>query len=131
MEPTTTPNTGVPLAEAANVQPVIREHIVSTPGTCGGKPRIASSRIQVKHLAIVHERQGMSPEEIISEFPHLTLADVYAALAYYHDHREATNAEIAADRAWYEEQRAKQSPKLQETLKARKAHASDDPLPPG
>jgi uncharacterized protein DUF433 len=51
----------------------------------------------------MHERQGMSPEEIVSEFLHLTLADVYAALAYYHDHREAINAEIAADRAWYEE----------------------------
>jgi uncharacterized protein (DUF433 family) len=131
MEPTTTPNTNAPLAEATDIQPVIREHIVSTPGTCGGKPRIAGSRIQVKHLAIMHERQGMSPEEIVSEFPHLTLADVYAAMAYYHDHREAINAEIAADRAWYEEQRVKQPSKLQEILKARKAHASDDPLPPG
>ena len=97
--------------------PVIREHIVSTPDTCGGKPRIAGSRIQVKHLAIMHERQGMSPEEIVSEFPHLTLADVYAALAYYHDHRESINAEIAADRAWYEEQKARQPSRLKEMLK--------------
>lgn len=131
MEPTTAPNTNAPLAEVPDIQPVIREHIVCTPGTCGGKPRIAGSRIQVKHLAIMHQRQCMSPEEIVSEFPHLTLADVYAALAYYHDHREAINAEIAADRAWYEEQRAKQPSKLQEILKARKAHASDNPLPPG
>lgn len=88
--------------------PTDRVRIVSTPGTCGGKPRIAGSRIQVKHLAIMHERQGMSPEDIVSEFPHLTLVDVYAALAYYHDHREAMNAEIAADGAWYEEQKATQ-----------------------
>jgi hypothetical protein len=54
-----------------------------------------------------------------------------AALAYYRDHPEAINAEIAADRAWYEEQRAKQSSKLQDAIKARKAHASDDLLPPG
>ncbi len=111
--------------------PVIREYIVSTPDTCGGKPRIAGSRIQVKHVAIMHERQGMSPAEIVSEFPHLTLAGIYAALAYYHDHREEINAEIAADRTWYEEQREKQSSRLKEVLKARIANAKDDPLPPG
>jgi uncharacterized protein (DUF433 family) len=128
MEPTT--QAANPPEETGTV-PVIREHIVSTPDTCGGKPRVAGSRIQVKHLAIMHERQGMSPEEIVSEFPHLTLADIYAALAYYHDHREAINAEIAADRAWYDEQKAKQPSRLQETLKARKANAPDDPLSPG
>ena len=111
--------------------PVIREHIVSTPDTCGGKPRIAGSRIQVKHVAIMHERQRMSPEEIVSEFPHLTLAAIYAALAYYHDHREEMNAEIAADRAWYEEQTRQQPSQLKEALKARMANAQDDTLPPG
>ena len=131
MDPIATPNETTPLTAGMATQAVIREHIVSTPDTCGGKPRIAGSRIQVKHLAIMHERQGMSPEEIVSEFPHLTLADVYAALAYYHDHREAMNAEIAADRAWYEEQKAKQPSRLQERLKARKSDAPDDTLPPG
>jgi uncharacterized protein (DUF433 family) len=128
MERTTEPAN--PSAESGAVS-VIREHIVSTPDTCGGKPRIAGSRIQVKHLAIMHQRQGMSPEEIIAEFPHLTLADIYAALAYYHDHREAMNAEIAADRAWYEEQKAAQTSRLQEKLKASKPDAPDDPVPPG
>jgi uncharacterized protein (DUF433 family) len=111
--------------------PLERVHIVSTPDTCGGKPRVAGSRIQVKHLVIMHERQGMSPEDIVAEFPHLTLADVYAALAYYHDHREAINAEIAADRAWYEEQRANNPSPLQERLQTRKSDAPHDPLPPG
>src|ERR1035437_3393135 len=87
--------------------PVIREHIVSTPGTCGGKPRIAGSRIRVKDVVIWHDLQGMSPVEIASKWPQLTLASIYAALAYYHDHREAINAEIEADQAWYEEQKAK------------------------
>lgn len=123
--PTPAPSSG------ATAAPPERVHIVSTPDTCGGKPRIAGSRIQVKHLAVMHERQGMSPEDIVSEFPHLTLADVYAALAYYHDHREAINAEIAADRTWYEEQRAKQPSRLQERLKTGKSDAPDDPLPPG
>jgi uncharacterized protein (DUF433 family) len=132
MESTTPAEAPSSLSEATPaVSPPERVHIVSTPDTCGGKPRIAGSRIQVKHLAVMHERQGMSPQDIVSEFPHLTLADVHAALAYYHDHREAMNAEIAADRAWYEEQRDKQPSRLQERLKSRKADAQDDTLPPG
>ncbi len=111
--------------------PVIREHIVSTPGTCGGKPRIAGSRIQVKHVVVMHERQAMTPQQIVSEYPHLTLAGVYAALAYYHDHREEVNADIRAEREWYEEMRAKHPSRLHEKLKARKADAPDDTLPPG
>jgi uncharacterized protein (DUF433 family) len=92
----------------------VREPIVSTPNTCGGKPRVAGTRIQVKHLAIMHERQGMSPEEILGELPHLTLADIHAALAYYCEHREAIDAAIAADRVWYEEQKAKNPSRLRE-----------------
>ena len=116
-------------SEESIILPVIREHIVATPDTCGGKPRIAGSRIQVKHIAIMHERERKSPDEIVSEFPHLTLAGVYAALAYYHDHREDFNAEIAADRAWYEEQREKQPSRLRDLLKVRMANAQDDSIP--
>lgn len=110
--------------------PVIREHIVSTPDTCGGKPRIAGSRIRVKDVVVWHERQGITPAEIVSKWPHLTLASIHAALAYYHDHREEINAELAADEAWYEEQKAKHPSLLQEKLKARMADAPDDPLSP-
>jgi Protein of unknown function (DUF433) len=73
----------------------------------------------------------MTPEAIVSEHPHLTLADIYAALTYYHDHREAINAEIVADREWYEEQREKQPSRLKDALKARNAHGTDDTRPPG
>ncbi len=111
------------------VHPVIREYIVATPDTCGGKPRIAGSRIRVKDIVIWHVRQGMTPAEIVSKWPHLTLAAVYAALAYYHDHREELNAEIVADQAWYEEQKAKSPSLVQEKLKRLKAtDAADDPL---
>jgi uncharacterized protein (DUF433 family) len=86
---------------------VIREHIVSTPDTCGGKPRIAGTRIQVKDVALKHERMGMTPPQIVADYPHLTLADIQAALAYYHDHRDQIDAEIESDRRWYEEMRSK------------------------
>jgi len=70
----------------------------------------------------------MSPEEIVSEYPHLTLAGIYAALAYYHDHREDINADIRAERDWYEEMKSKYPSRLQEKLKARTADAPNDTL---
>src|SRR5881628_3127381 len=76
--------------------------IVSTPGTLGGKPRIAGRRISVQDIAIWHERMGMSPDEIATDYD-LTLAEVYAALAYYHDHREEIEARIREGRAVVEE----------------------------
>jgi uncharacterized protein (DUF433 family) len=43
-------------------------------------------------------RLGFSPEELLERFPHLTLAQVYDALAYYYDNREEVEADIAANR---------------------------------
>ncbi len=128
MEPTTSQNQDFPAT--VGMSTVIREHIVSTPDTCGGKPRIAGSRIQVKHVVVMYERQGMTPEQIVSEYPHLTLAGIDAAIAYYHDHREEVNADIQAEQEWYEEMKAKHPSRLQDKLKAGKANAADDTLSP-
>src|SRR3954453_19474499 len=68
-------------------------HVVRSPGTCGGAPRIDGTRIRVSQIVLMTE-QGMSADEIVSDFPHLTLAQVYAALSYYHDHRTAIDQEI-------------------------------------
>jgi uncharacterized protein (DUF433 family) len=81
--------------------------IVSTPGICGGRPRIDGHRITVEDVAIWHERMGMSPDEIVSEYPTITLSDVHAALAYYFDHREEIDARMTEDRAFAEALRAR------------------------
>jgi uncharacterized protein (DUF433 family) len=73
--------------------------IVRTPGTCGGRPRIAGTRITVQNIAIDFNA-GMTPQQMIDERPHLTLAKIYAALTYYYANQEAMDAEIAA---YYEE----------------------------
>jgi uncharacterized protein (DUF433 family) len=62
------------------------EHIETTPGFAGGKPRIAGRRITVQDIVVWHERLGMGADEIATEHD-LSIADVYAALAYYFDHR--------------------------------------------
>ena len=115
------------LAPSEGPRPLSREHIVSTPETCGGKPRINGTRIRVKDVVLWHERMGMSPEEIVSEWPHLTLGDVYAALAYYDDNRERLDAEMKAEEEFAAELEAKTS------LTARRPvgrDAADDTLPP-
>ena len=108
--------------------PSICEHIEITPGVCGGKPRIAGHRIKVQHVVIWHERMGMSPDEIVSEHPGISLADVHAALAYYHDHRDAIEADIRADEEFVEKLRAG-APSILE--KARQANAANNPVSPG
>ena len=69
------------------------DHIEITPGICNGKPCIAGYRITVAHIVIWHERMGKCADEIATEYD-LTLADVYAALAYYFDHREEIDQSI-------------------------------------
>lgn len=70
-------------------------HVVSTPGTCGGAPRLDGTRIRVSQIVLMNE-QGMSADEIVASLPHLNLAQVYAALSYYHDHRVEIDEEIRA-----------------------------------
>lgn len=118
---TTTPET---------VVPVIGEYIAIKPGFCGGRPYIRGHRIKVQHVAVWHERMGMTPEEIVATYPTLTLPAVYAALAYYHDHRAEIDADIEADEQFVAEMKGQAGPS---TLQQRLAelHAKDDPLPPG
>jgi uncharacterized protein (DUF433 family) len=75
----------------ASETPVARTeyaHIVSTPGTVGGEPRIAGHRIRVRDIVAARDFGGYTPEEIASSvYPNLSLAQVYSALAYYEDHR--------------------------------------------
>ena len=135
MEPTATQTPNITMRPAngpADDHPADRVRIVCTPGICGGRPRIDGHRIQVEDVAIWHERMGMSPDQIVSEYPSITLADVHAALAYYYENRERIDADIEAAKKYAEEMRAKAGPsRLEEKLRQRKADATDAPLPPG
>ena len=103
--------------------------IVVRPGYCGGQPHVAGTRIKVQHIAIWHERMGISPEEIGATYPGLTLAAVYAALAYYHGHRAEIDADIEADERFVAEQKAMAGPsRVGQKLAA--LRGTDDPLPP-
>ncbi len=55
--------------------------IDSTPGICGGRARVAGTRVPV-HRVAGYYRLGYSPEEMLPLLNSLTLAQVHAALAY-------------------------------------------------
>lgn len=61
-----------------------------------GRPRIAGTGVTVKRIAGWY-KLGLSPEEIADRVGHLSLAQVHAALAYYHANREEIEADITAE----------------------------------
>jgi uncharacterized protein (DUF433 family) len=62
----------------------------------GGRPKIAGTGLTVSRIAGWY-KMGMTPEEIALEYPHLTLAQVHAALAYYHINRDEIEADLAQE----------------------------------
>lgn len=89
-----------------------KRHITCTPGVCGGKPCIAGTRIRVQDIYVWQELQGQSVDEIVAQFPELTHADVYAAMAYLWDHRAEIMAEIASAEAVVEQAKSRYQSKL-------------------
>ena len=94
------------------------QHIEVTPGVAGGKPRIAGHRITVQNIAIWHERMNKSADEIAAEYD-LKLADVYAALAYYFDHRAEIDQSIEEGEAFAEALRQQTPSKVTQKLEQR------------
>ena len=72
--------------------------IVRSDDIRGGRPRVAGTGVTVRRL-VGWYKQGLTPEEIITEVPHLSLAQVYAALTYYHANREEIEADITTEAA--------------------------------
>lgn len=105
--------------------------IVRTPGTCGGKPRIAGHRITVEHIVCCHQRGGQSPDEIVSDYPGLTLSDVHAALAYYFDHQDEIDADIQADDDHWADVERQNPGRLMDRLRQRQVDVTNNPLSSG
>ena len=72
--------------------------IDSNPKIHGGCPLIAGTGVTVRRIVIWY-RQGYNPEQIADQISHLTLAQVYGALAYYHLHQTEIDADIAFEEA--------------------------------
>lgn len=94
-------------------------HIECTPGMRGGKPRLAGTRLTVADVVLMHLRLGQSLEEIAGTYD-LSLAAVYAAMAYYYEHQAAIDQSIEDDRAFADALRRTHPSPLHEKLEALK-----------
>ena len=67
----------------------------------------AGHRIRVQDIVAWYEFHGMTPDEIVSGYPQITLADVHAALAYYHAHRDEIQRQMTEDEEFVDKLRCK------------------------
>lgn len=72
--------------------------IERTPGTCGGRARIAGTRIAV-WIIIMATRRGASEKEMLEMWPHLTAANLKEAQEYYSFHKEEIDRDISDQKA--------------------------------
>ena len=70
--------------------------IVSDPDVRQGQPLIADSRVRVIDIVASHLYRGLTADELATNF-NLNLGQVYAALAYYYQHKADMDAQLRAD----------------------------------
>jgi len=105
------------------------KYIVTDPEIYGGRPIIAGRRIAVIDVA-VWTQQGMTPEQIAAEFS-LSLAQIHAALAYYYDHQQELDKQLAEDEARLAAYAAHDHSPIMEELRALGTSTDEnEPAPP-
>ncbi|MEM9219497.1 MAG: DUF433 domain-containing protein [Cyanobacteria bacterium P01_F01_bin.150] len=73
----------------------ISTFITRTPGLHGGKPHISDKGVTVRKIAFWYKK-GLNAEEIAAQFGHLSLAEVYVALGYYHANKQEIEDDLVA-----------------------------------
>ncbi|MBX3066547.1 MAG: DUF433 domain-containing protein [Anaerolineae bacterium] len=77
--------------------------IVSDPAIRSGRPIIAGTTLRVQDVAVAYLSKGYTLEELLRQYPRLTLTKIHAALAYYYAHQSEIDAQIEADIQFFEE----------------------------
>ena len=85
--------------------------IARDPAIRSGRPLVAGTGVSVRAIA-VDSNGGLSPEEIAADRPALSLAQVFAALAYYHANKAEIDADIEAEARAYEDGAASSANRL-------------------
>jgi uncharacterized protein (DUF433 family) len=70
--------------------------LVRTPGICGGRLRIDGTRMTVNQIVTLY-KQGLTAPQIIEQYPHRTLSEIYTVLAWYHAHQAEFDQELAQE----------------------------------
>ena len=72
-----------------------------------GSPVIKGTRIRIVDIGIEFEYLGMSSDEIVRAHPHISLAQVHAALSYFYKHIKEMREKIRKDEAYTEKLKQK------------------------
>ncbi|MCM2404909.1 DUF433 domain-containing protein [Anabaena sp. PCC 7938] len=107
--------------EDSLMQLVSQEYIEIAADVRSGKPRIAGTRIAVEDVAVMHLKLGYSLIEIAGKYD-LSLASVYAAMAYYFDHRDEIDELAAQENEIVEMLKQNHPSRLQEKLRQSRNH---------
>ena len=75
-----------------------------------GVPYISGTNMKVVELVLNRLAYGWSPEELHFQHPHLSLGQIYSALAFYHDHKDVLDRDIQRRRERIEAIRKQQPP---------------------
>ena len=73
-----------------------------------GRAWIDNTNVKVIEVVLDHVGWALSPEAIHRQYPHLSLAQIHAALAYYYDHKADFDAEMERQEREYQALRAAQ-----------------------
>lgn len=98
------------------MQLVTREHIVIAADIRSGKPCITGTRIAVEDVAVMHLKLGYSLIEIAGKYD-VSIASVYAAMAYYFDHLDEIDHRTAQEDDLVEVLKQNHPSRLQEKLR--------------
>jgi uncharacterized protein (DUF433 family) len=82
---------GAASEEAAGEQSIVYPHLWFDDR---GRPWIDDTNIKVIEVVLDHTAYGWSADEIHSEYPYLSLAQIHSALVYYFDHKQEIDDEI-------------------------------------
>lgn len=75
-------------------------HVIKVEGVRGGDPILRESYVSVRAVVEITYRLKQTPQEIVDSYNDMTLAQVFDALSYYHDHKQEIDDIIEAnDRA--------------------------------
>jgi uncharacterized protein (DUF433 family) len=70
--------------------------LYTLPSPSGGRLCLSGSGVSVRQVSILYN-EGLSPEEIQAEYPHLTMPAIYAAITYYLANKAKMDAELEED----------------------------------
>ncbi len=108
----------------ATTATTVYSYITKDPKVRAGKACVEGTRVAVADIVFLY-RRGYTPERIQAEYPQLNLAQVHAALSYYHARQDEIESELHEDESFTEEL----DRQWEEYVQRHGGHPPDEPAP--